>query len=422
MPPLRRLRLLLFGLVLAPLPAAAAPRPATDIERLLEARLVSGAESLGVELRCEDPLREAARELAIVRAAGQEVEAHEFLRQAYSQRGVLDPFPYVVYGSVLRGGEMAIAAQLLDHLAELSARERRLTTHVAAGVVERSRRRFFGRERTLFVTLVLVQRALSFAPYPHPLHPGDRFLFEGEVHPPFRRPEILLTRPDGDVVTLHDLSLEPGSFRVWVRLDAGAGEYQLEVVGRDDMGPRVLGLCSLHARSTSAPTAHERIVTAARDGTLEPHTFTAPVVRTNSPAAAEARMFEVLNRDRERAGLPPLVLDPQLGAMARAHSLDMFQHDFFAHVSPNTGRLADRAQAAGVHYARLAENIAVHGDVEAAEAALLRSPGHRVNILDAEFTHVGIGVALGDDSGGARRLFVTQNFMVPAGSPTSGAR
>jgi uncharacterized protein YkwD len=387
---------------------------ASDTERDLESLIVTAArDSLHLELSCEGPLRDAARDLSLVRAAGAEVDAQEFLRRAQSARGVLDPYPYILYGTAPRGKETQIARRLLAHLRTLPRRERRLTTHVAAGVVERSRRRgLVFRERTLFVTLLLSQRALSFAPLPERLRPGERFLFEGEVYAPFRAPEILLTRPAGDVVTLLDLSLDPGSFRTWVSLDGGAGEYQLEVVARDDMGPRVLGLASLEAGE--APTSHERIVAAARSGTLGSTPVAPPRDAPARPAAEEARMLELVNRDRVRAGLSPLALDEQLASMARAHSRDMLEHDFFAHISPNSGRLVERATAAGFRYRRLAENIAVHSDVESAEAALLRSPGHRVNILDPGFTHVGIGVAIATDDSGARRVYVTQNFALPA--------
>lgn len=411
--------ILLLALLGVP-PAAAAPRLAPDStrERALEAGIVAFAhERFGIELRSEEPLRAAARELSLVRAAGLEVQPHEFLRQAESRHGVLDPFPYVFYGSAPAGREATIAERLRQHLEALSPRERRLYTHVVAGVVEQRVRRFLlPTRRTVFVTLLLSQRALSFTPFPADLEPGARFEFEGEVHAPFREPQILLTRPDGRVSTLDDLSRDARSFRSWVVLDAGPGEYQLEVLARDDMGPRVLGLCSLHALPAGQRPVHERLLAAAREGTLAAPKRPLPesTVPTATPAEAEQRMLFLLNRDRRRAGLRPLELDPELETMARAHSRDMLRNDFFAHVSPRSGRLVERAESAGVRYARLGENIAVHGDVDAAEAALLRSPGHRVNILDPSFTHVGIGIAFGTDTDGERRMYITQNFMVPA--------
>jgi uncharacterized protein YkwD len=92
----------------------------------------------------------------------------------------------------------------------------------------------------------------------------------------------------------------------------------------------------------------------------------------------------------------------------------MRDHEFFAHVSPRNGHLADRAERVRVSYRRLGENIAVGLNVREAEKALLRSPGHRMNLLDPEFTHVGIGVVFATDAAGQRRVFVTQDFLIPA--------
>ena len=49
-------------------------------------------------------------------------------------------------------------------------------------------------------------------------------------------------------------------------------------------------------------------------------------------------MLALINRDRQRARLPPVTLDEQLAAVARAHTRDMIEHDFVGHVSPRTGR------------------------------------------------------------------------------------
>ena len=186
-------------------------------------------------------------------------------------------------------------------------------------------------------------------------------------------------------------------------------------MGRYDLGPRVLGLCSLYPGETARPTRHERLLAAARQGTLEtarPAAALAPAPITETEA--EARLLVLVNQDRRRAGLPALQPAAALGALARSHSRDMREHDFFAHVSPRTGKLSDRAEAAGIRYRRLAENIAVNRDVDNAEAALLRSPGHRMNLLSPQFTRIGVGVAFDQDSQGNRRLHVTQVFMLPA--------
>jgi uncharacterized protein YkwD/uncharacterized membrane protein required for colicin V production len=123
-------------------------------------------------------------------------------------------------------------------------------------------------------------------------------------------------------------------------------------------------------------------------------------------AEAEARMLDLVNVERLRAGLRPLVADERLREVARQHSQEMFRLGYFAHVSPSAGSPADRLQRSGVPFATAGENLAYAPTVEVAHAGLMASPGHRKNILTPEFSRVGIGVMRGGLYG---RMF-TQNF------------
>jgi hypothetical protein len=72
----------------------------------------------------------------------------------------------------------------------------------------------------------------------------------------------------------------------------------------------------------------------------------------------------------------------------------MFENGFFAHESPRTGKVADRVERAGIPHRGVAENLANANSIETSEVALMKSPGHRANILNETFTHVGIGIVL----------------------------
>ena len=67
---------------------------------------------------------------------------------------------------------------------------------------------------------------------------------------------------------------------------------------------------------------------------------------------------------------------------------------FFGHQSPTTGRVEDRVRRAGISVIKLGENVSQGDSVEAAYAALMASPSHRANMLEAAFTNVGIGLVL----------------------------
>lgn len=127
---------------------------------------------------------------------------------------------------------------------------------------------------------------------------------------------------------------------------------------------------------------------------------------TGGTAGMEARMVQLVNADRARAGLAPLTSDPSLAAVARAHSSDMVSGGFFSHTSPSTGDPEQRINAAGIGWRAYAENIAYNSSVEEAEASFLQSPGHRMNLLSPTYDTIGIGIVQG-----ARSIFVTQVFI-----------
>lgn len=107
---------------------------------------------------------------------------------------------------------------------------------------------------------------------------------------------------------------------------------------------------------------------------------------------AEQRMFELVNQERAKAGLKPLQWDDQLRDVGRAHSLEMFQMGYFAHNSPVSGTPFDRMRSAGIKFVVAGENLAYAPNVQIAHEGLMNSPGHRANILRAEFGKIGIGV------------------------------
>jgi uncharacterized protein YkwD/uncharacterized membrane protein required for colicin V production len=122
-----------------------------------------------------------------------------------------------------------------------------------------------------------------------------------------------------------------------------------------------------------------------------PLKFSVPDARFDEEA--EARMLKLLNDERAHAGLKPLTTDPALVQAARLHSRDMLAQGYFAHVNNEGKSPADRARAAGVRFMATGENLALAPTVELAHRGLMESPGHRANILGAQWSRVGIGVA-----------------------------
>jgi uncharacterized protein YkwD len=123
--------------------------------------------------------------------------------------------------------------------------------------------------------------------------------------------------------------------------------------------------------------------------------------------AAEARMLELVNAERAKAGLRPLVADERVRAVARGHSEDMFRAGYFSHTSPSGDGPAERIRRGGIPFMAAGENLALAPTVDVAHSGLMASPGHRQNILTPEFSRIGIGVV----SAGPHGLMFTQNFV-----------
>jgi uncharacterized protein YkwD len=121
---------------------------------------------------------------------------------------------------------------------------------------------------------------------------------------------------------------------------------------------------------------------------------------------AEQKMLGLINQERVKAGLKPLVWNEQLAEVARSHSRDMFERGYFSHQNLDGLSPFDRMQRAGITFRVAGENIAYAATVDLAHGGLMRSPGHRANILEANFGSVGLGVI---DGGVYGRMF-TQNF------------
>lgn len=111
-----------------------------------------------------------------------------------------------------------------------------------------------------------------------------------------------------------------------------------------------------------------------------------------SISAIEQEVLNLTNSERQKAGLAPLAIDEKLMNSAREKSKDMSANRYFSHTSPTYGSPFDQMKTFGVTYRSAAENIA-SGQRSAEEVvrAWMNSPGHRQNILTANFTHIGIG-------------------------------
>ena len=114
---------------------------------------------------------------------------------------------------------------------------------------------------------------------------------------------------------------------------------------------------------------------------------------TDSQALAyEKEVVRLVNIERRANGLADLTYDWQLSRVARYKSQDMRDNRYFSHTSPTYGSPFQMMKSFGISYRSAGENIARgQGTPEAVVRGWMNSPGHRANILNSSFTHIGVG-------------------------------
>ena len=126
----------------------------------------------------------------------------------------------------------------------------------------------------------------------------------------------------------------------------------------------------------------------------------------STDAASENEMIKLVNNERFSRGLKPLKPQENLQRVARTHSQDMLEKGYFSHIDPQGRDPFDRMKESEIKFASAGENLAFAPNTNIAQSGLMKSPGHKANILNPDFTRVGIGVI---DAGAYGKMF-TQEF------------
>ena len=125
----------------------------------------------------------------------------------------------------------------------------------------------------------------------------------------------------------------------------------------------------------------------------------------SGPSSPEEQLLNLLNQERERAGLQTLRWNQDLAEAARAHSDLLAKHKELSHQFRGERELQQRAGSAGAHFSAVAENVAYASTVAEVHDGLMHSPPHRANILNSEYNAVGIAIVERDGE-----LYATEDF------------
>ena len=133
---------------------------------------------------------------------------------------------------------------------------------------------------------------------------------------------------------------------------------------------------------------------------------------TNFMAAVEQAIYNKVNEEIAKAGVPALTYNNTMQKYARIKSQDMGDNNYFSHEDLNGNLITTQMKNDGVSYKAWGENIAYIGGNVSADALAeqfmtnwMNSSGHRANILSTNFSSIGVGVyKIGN------KVYATQEF------------
>jgi uncharacterized protein YkwD len=365
------------------------PAPHNSLDDAVTAAVKEAATRAGLRVPVPDArLFRACAELAeIVPEEG--IVGYTLVEFALQRNGIIEPSPHllVVWGAV--ESPQAIVEQLQPRLAEILADG--ATARFGVGAAKRNT------DGSGVVVFALQGSGVSTTPIPREVEAGGSVVLDAVVDPRYSDPEVFVTHDDGRTQRLELQPGRPNGFTSQIACGNRRGRQQIEITASDAAGSTVLANFPLWC-GAAPPTSV----------TVDPAHDDVPAV---SPEEAERRVLASVNRDRVAAGLAMLLWDDRLAAVARGHSEDMRRTHVVAHISPTTGSAADRVRAAKIRTGVVLENVARAYGVNEAHQGLMNSPGHRTNVMSGVATHIGIGVAFGEEVSGRREMFVTQVFI-----------
>jgi len=118
------------------------------------------------------------------------------------------------------------------------------------------------------------------------------------------------------------------------------------------------------------------------------------------------KMIENINILRTSKKLSKLKYSEILSKISYNHSFDMYDLNYFSHISPNKKTPYKRFKENNINFRKILENISKAETLCEAYNEIIDSPGHLNNILDKDIDEMGIGVYFKDDI-----YYLTQNFI-----------
>ena len=150
--------------------------------------------------------------------------------------------------------------------------------------------------------------------------------------------------------------------------------------------------------TTEETTKITETTTVATETTTNKVTETTTETTTSTvDNSVASKLLNLVNKARNENGLSSLTLNSSLSNVAQKKAEDMKNNNYFSHTSPTYGSPFDMIKSFGINYKTAGENIAMgQKTAEAVFNAWMNSSGHRANILNKNFTQMGIGYTSGN--------------------------
>jgi uncharacterized YkwD family protein len=160
--------------------------------------------------------------------------------------------------------------------------------------------------------------------------------------------------------------------------------------------PKAVPNTTTHHKLPTTTTHHKLPTTTTQPTT--PNTSTQPKTpNTSTQTTFATQVVNLVNQERSKAGLNALTNNSPLSEMALVKAKDMYNNNYFDHNSPSYGSPFDMMKSYGIQFTYAGENIAKgQRSPQEVMTAWMNSAGHRENILNPNFTKIGVAYYNGE--------------------------
>ena len=359
----------------------------------VERGILRAAEAARYDVRGDGRLAQLASWTAANLGEGGTPPPREVVEFFAHHLGLIEPIPHLLV--LGQPDPAALEDGVADSVSQFMARQR--YNFYGAAVIEN--------EGLTIAVVMLAWRYAEIGAVPRTLATGAPIAVSGRLLETYIHPSFAVAPPTGAVQRVP--AGNGPEFQVNLPT-AAPGAYRVELLAHGPRGDTVVANFPVYV-GVEPPT--EVVVRPRTSGGEAP----------GSVDDVGEALFALLNGTRQDNGLPPLARHEGLGDVALRHSRDMVENGFVGHTSPTTGGAPDRVTRAGYRSGLVLENIGRGYSAAEIHEGLLQSPGHRANLLNADVSHVGIGV-MSEREGDRSAYIATQVFIrMNRAIDTSGA-